>query len=522
MEELEQEQEQQHGSKTQHTPAHDSSEVELIGRLYNVNEKGTNLDIPKKPVVIIGRSSSCDIRIQGIDVSSKHCQLNIIQTTNKHINTRSEYLSITDLSSNGIKINDESMSKRTSIILKTGDKIAFAKTGGCYIFRYIISNQEYNEEDDGNVQLKKKKKYASFFDDYILGKQLGSGHYAVVKEAKDKKTGQAVAVKIFHPNKSGLVNKANSAQQQQEDLKLQQEMNLLLSIDHPNIVKFINHYVEPINNYSVNTYLVLEKMNSGELFQRIINKSKLRIDETKAIFRQILSGLEYLHDHDIIHRDIKPENILLDITPKTSPHQKSMGPWDKDEFDIKVKIADFGLAKFIGELKFTNTLCGTPAYVAPEILKPNCRKYSTKVDLWSLGVLLYVCLCGFPPFSDELGPPNMKEQILTGQYAFYSPYWDEISDVVLDLISNLLIVDPNERFNVEQTLNHFWFNEKEQDSLDNSEGAEESQIVEESSCFSSSSQPSSMINGTKRLMIRSNTQPITLKEQHESQINFKT
>lgn len=147
--------------KTQHTPAHDSSEVELIGRLYNVNEKGTNLDIPKKSVVIIGRSSSCDIRIQGIDVSSKHCQLNIIQTTNKHINTRSEYLSITDLSSNGIKINDESMSKRTSIILKTGDKIAFAKTGGCYIFRYIISDQEYNEEDDGNVQLKKKK-YASF------------------------------------------------------------------------------------------------------------------------------------------------------------------------------------------------------------------------------------------------------------------------------------------------------------------------------------------------------------------------
>lgn len=162
MEELEQEQEQQHGSKTQHTPAHDSSEVELIGRLYNVNEKGTNLDIPKKSVVIIGRSSSCDIRIQGIDVSSKHCQLNIIQTTNKHINTRSEYLSITDLSSNGIKINDESMSKRTSIILKTGDKIAFAKTGGCYIFRYIISDQEYNEEDDGDVQLKKRKSMLHF------------------------------------------------------------------------------------------------------------------------------------------------------------------------------------------------------------------------------------------------------------------------------------------------------------------------------------------------------------------------
>lgn len=157
-------------------------------------------------------------------------------------------------------------------------------------------------------------------------------------------------------------------------------------------------------------------------------------------------------------------------------------------------------------------MCGTPAYVAPEILTHDSRKYTTKVDLWSLGVLLYVCLCGFPPFSDELGPPNMKEQILTGQYAFYSPYWDDISDVVLDLISNLLVVNPSERYNVELTLSHFWFNQKEPELLLPSE---ESQFGEDS-LQSSSSQPSQM----KRLMMRANTQPLTLKEQYVSQLNF--
>ncbi|RCK65194.1 DNA damage response protein kinase DUN1 [Candida viswanathii] len=467
-----------------------------VAQLYPTKGTAKNLDIPRKDTVYIGRSSSCDLRIQGIDVSSKHAKLTLLVASQG-----GDRLTIHDVSSNGLKVNGEVLDKGSSVILRTGDVVTFAKTGGSYIFRYTRDIDENSQQQE---QALSQGVRDSFFDDYILGKQLGSGHYAVVKEAKDKRTGKIVAVKIFHPNKSGGNSKS-------EDEKLQQEMNLLLSIDHPNIVKFVSHYVEPINEHSSNTYLVLEKMNSGELFQRIVNKSKLRVDETKAFFRQILSGLKYLHDHDIIHRDIKPENILLDITPRTHPTQKQTGPWDANEYDVRVKIADFGLAKFIGELKFTNTLCGTPAYVAPEILTHDSRKYTTKVDLWSLGVLLYVCLCGFPPFSDELGPPNMKEQILTGQYAFYSPYWDDISDVVLDLISNLLVVNPSERFNVEQTLLHFWFNQQDPEITLPSE---ESQLGDDT--LQSSSSPSQM----KRLMMRADTQPMTLKEQHTSQLNF--
>ncbi|KAI5964213.1 DUN1 [Candida pseudojiufengensis] len=420
----------------------------ILAKLYNKYGKSI-ISIPYKNEIIIGRSSKCDIKISGIDTSSKHCKL---------ILTKSEfsqkiYLKLIDLSSNGIWLNDEKINKLHYEILKSGDKLQFGKTGGCFIFKYEDDNENENEDEEISDLEQNHENNNSFFDDYILGKQLGSGHYAIVKEGKNKKTGENVAVKIFHPNKTNVPNS-------QYNNKLKQEMSLLLSINHPNIVKFIKHYIEPNKFGSFNTFLVLEKMNNGELFQRIITKTKLSPIETKAIFKQLLSGVKYLHDNNIIHRDIKPENILLDITPRSSPSEKQTGPWDYNEIDLKVKIADFGLAKFIGELNFTNTLCGTPAYVAPEILNnSNNRNYSKKVDLWSSGVLLYVCLCGFPPFSDELAPPNMKEQILTGKYAFYSPYFDEIDDIILDLITNLLQVDPNERFDIEQTLNHEWFKE---------------------------------------------------------------
>ena len=121
------------------------------------------------------------------------------------------------------------------------------------------------------------------------------------------------------------------------------------------------------------------------------------------------------HDRNIVHRDIKPENILL------------------VDQNLHVKLADFGLAKIIGEESFTTTLCGTPSYVAPEILADNKqRKYTKGVDIWSLGVVLYICLCGFPPFSDELysreNPYTLSQQIRKGRFDYPSPYWDSVGD----------------------------------------------------------------------------------------------
>lgn len=131
------------------------------------------------------------------------------------------------------------------------------------------------------------------------------------------------------------------------------------------------------------------------------------------------------HDRNIVHRDIKPENILL------------------VDLDLNVKLADFGLAKIIGEESFTTTLCGTPSYVAPEILTDNKqRKYTKAVDIWSLGVVLYICLCGFPPFSDELysreNPYTLSQQIRKGRFDYPSPYWDCVGDPARKPLMQLL------------------------------------------------------------------------------------
>jgi serine/threonine-protein kinase Chk2 len=130
--------------------------------------------------------------------------------------------------------------------------------------------------------------------------------------------------------------------------------------------------------------------------------------------------------------------------------------------NLTVKLADFGLAKIIGEESFTTTLCGTPSYVAPEILQNSShRRYTRAVDVWSLGVVLYICLCGFPPFSDELydpvnNPHTLAQQILGGRFDYPSPYWDSVGDPALDLIDRMLTTDPDKRISIDGCLQHPW------------------------------------------------------------------
>ena len=163
------------------------------------------------------------------------------------------------------------------------------------------------------------------------------------------------------------------------------------------------------------------------------------------------------HERGIVHRDIKPENILLT---------------DKE---LHVKLADFGLAKIIGEESFTTTLCGTPSYVAPEILEESrSRRYTRAVDIWSLGVVLYICLCGFPPFSDELyskeNPYTLTQQIKTGRFDYPSPYWDSVGDPALDLIDRMLTVDVDKRYSIDDCLQHPWTAQKALNVNDSTDG----------------------------------------------------
>lgn len=400
----------------------------LIATLYSLNTgKYPNLSLSaSKQCLAFGRSKkrNNDHILSEVDCSSTHCMLSI---TNAGPNG-ARVLAVRDVSSNGTFVNDVLVGKENTLLLRDGDKLSMASNVH-YIVRY--------ETETG-------RETPSFFDKYVLTPTvLGTGHYAQVKEAVDRESGEVCAVKIFHPTAKNNESQANL---------FNRELNILTELNHPNIVGFYSTFLEPVSESSITTYLVLEKVNGGELFNRIVTKGKLAQNESREIMRQLVQGLAYLHSKDIVHRDLKPENILLSITPGPQTH-----PWDAGESCVTVKIADFGLAKFIGNIQFTNTLCGTPAYVAPEVLaNPQDRKYNRAVDMWSVGVLLYVCLCGFPPFSDDLAPPNMRQQILQGKYAFYSPYWDPIQDVVLDLISRLLVVDPNERLRADQMLIHPW------------------------------------------------------------------
>ena len=177
---------------------------------------------------------------------------------------------------------------------------------------------------------------------------------------------------------------------------------------------------------------------------------------------------------DVIYRDIKPENLLFYSTPFVPSKNKKSKPTDEEdkadegEF-VKgkgaggvglIKIADFGLSKVIWDSQ-TMTPCGTVGYTAPEIVKD--ERYSKSVDMWALGCVLYTLLCGFPPFYDE-SIQTLTEKVARGQYTFLSPWWDEISKSAQDLVSHLLTVDPDKRYDIHQFLNHPWIRESEEET----------------------------------------------------------
>ncbi|EGR50235.1 SMAD/FHA protein kinase [Trichoderma reesei QM6a] len=357
---------------------------------------------------LIGRHPECDVVVSEGVVSNRHC---LIFAENVGTDTVAV---VEDVSSNGTYVNEALVGRNQRRELQDQDEIAVHGKAR-FVFRYPQSRQT-----------------SAFSQQYTLLDKLGKGHFAEVYLCVEKSTGKRYAVKIFtqHPGKD---NRSKTE-------GLQQEIGVLMGVSHPNVLCLKDTFTERDH-----VYLVLELAPEGELFNYIVRKQKLSEDETRKLFRQLFQGVKYLHDRNIVHRDIKPENILL------------------VDQDLHVKLADFGLAKIIGEESFTTTLCGTPSYVAPEILADGKhRKYTKAVDIWSLGVVLYICLCGFPPFSDELYsrdfPFTLSQQIKSGRFDYPSPYWDSVGDPALDLIDSMLIVDPERRFTVDQCLKHPWLN----------------------------------------------------------------
>lgn len=193
-------------------------------------------------------------------------------------------------------------------------------------------------------------------------------------------------------------------------------------------------------------YIVLELMEGGELFDRIKNRGKLPEKYAKLIFYQVVLAVHYLHSRGITHRDLKPENILL-----------------ADKSDITIaKVSDFGLSKLVDAETMMKTFCGTPMYVAPEILSTVGRgSYTNQVDVWSLGVILYVCLSGSVPFNCHNKHMSLQDQIKRGHYSFPESRFSHVSERAIDLIKRMMTVNPKRRITITQIMLHPWLQDRD-------------------------------------------------------------
>lgn len=264
---------------------------------------------------------------------------------------------------------------------------------------------------------------------YALGKPLGSGAYSVVRECTHKKTKATFAVKV--------VTKAKLSPD--DDAALKDEIEILKSLEHDNII-----YLKDNFNERSYYYLVTEIMRGGELFDRIVAKTFYNEKEARDLCKIVFEAVAYCHSFNIAHRDLKPENLLL---------------MSRDN-DRQVKIADFGFAKRVTSEECLITQCGTPGYVAPEVL---CHvPYGTKADVWSLGVITYILIGGYPPFM-ESNQKVLFKKIKRGNYEFHAEYWGQTSKDVQSFITSLLTVDPRQRLTVQQALNDPWV--KKNDNL---------------------------------------------------------
>merc|ERR1719291_1494862 len=219
--------------------------------------------------------------------------------------------------------------------------------------------------------------------------------------------------------------------------RFKQEIAIMKMMDHPNIVKLYESFEDHRN-----IYLVMELCSGGELFDRIIEFVHFTEVQAATLMQQIIRATYYMHQKNICHRDLKPENFLF----------VSKDPIEKNS----LKIIDFGLSCQFAPGQVLTTKAGTPYYVAPQVL---AGKYDQLSDLWSVGVIMYVMLCGYPPFFGETDA-EVLSKVRLGNFSFNAADWKNVSEGAKDLIRMLLKMNPRDRYTAEQALNHEWIKNK--------------------------------------------------------------
>jgi serine/threonine protein kinase len=278
----------------------------------------------------------------------------------------------------------------------------------------------------------------SVADKYKIGKILGKGGFATVRRCLEKSTGKKYACKVITlPSLSETRRKGDPPNTStREDIV--QEINILVGLKHKNVT-YLKEYFEEKDK----VYLVMELVEGGELLDELAEQGSYSENDARRCFQQVLEGIQYLHSKNVTHRDLTLENLLLG---------------EKGKLDT-IKICDFGLSKQTAEEQAMDTICGSPQYVAPEVLSAVGGHYGKACDLWSAGVILFCMLGGYHPFESDHDYLLFKK-IQEGSFEFHPEMWEEISPDAKSLIMRLLTKDPKARITAVEALKHPWMTRK--------------------------------------------------------------
>jgi len=378
---------------------------------------------------VLGRSDECHSKLPNdLCISNRHCSFSFDEPSSS--------ATITDLSTNGTFLNKAKIGKGNSQPVHAGDTVTFILTDRhlSFVFRFtataVVGQQT---ESEGSSVAEGLYAGDDLALEYDLREILGKGTFADVHLGVERRTGRKVAVKVVAKKRVSLVNGSNPD-------RLTREVDILKSISHRSIVA-----VQKVFNTTDHLKLVLDLAEGGDLLDLLHRRGRFPEPDAQIVFRQLCDAVRYLHARGIAHRDLKPENILL-AKPDDITH---------------VLLTDFGLAQLFVGSSLMSTMCGTPLYVAPEVLNKGCRQnvagYTKRVDVWSLGVILYILLCGRPPFprkKDSHGRPTKRldYDLPLDQ----EPPWTAVSEEVRDLVGLMLQRNPADRIDINAAFAHPW------------------------------------------------------------------
>lgn len=410
---------QQATQSTQHASQPNSANTNshLWGYLQPCSNVLRRLDLWKvQPAASVGRAPDNDIILPGGKVSNKHCRITWDGKEDKN-----SAVTVLDTSSNGTWINGVKIGKDKTAVLKEGNEIAFGsphpQPGDLEDYRFIYRHTAAGPPQGG------------LHAQYDISHEIGKGSFATVMKAVSRATGQWYAIKVIqdHKVKRATVNSNETA--------FAREISILERLHHRNICQMKEAFFE---DNSIN--LVLEFVDGGDLLDYILREGGLKEPLAVHIIAQVCDALAYIHSKGIAHRDLKPENVLL--TTENPP---------------TVKVADFGLAKVVDSVTFLRTMCGTPAYLAPEVVtQQNQEGYDHLVDSWSVGVIVFCMFTLSSPFIEDENQRDLKVRIAERTIQWSTLDNVDVSPLARNFIERLLEHDPRDRMSLSAACTHPW------------------------------------------------------------------